>query len=821
MVLLICSLFVVFPQELDALSVAEQLRRDGQYFSAEGHYLSLDPLPEQAVTIACALADIAQRTGNPVGKQAFYEELLTQSLGWRDVSLLTLSSLTAARRDFTAFLNYATLWFTEFNHDHPLRYSLMYYLARYTDQDPDELKLGGVDLAWFSACRALAEDKTFARLDNNSLPYWLRYLYLLEEDSEFQIPAAPDGATPEDLFVNNLLRIHAALIRQDYVVAASTINQVMAVRKELDRLDLEIVFNDLLRRFFVARGVAHRAEVVQSNNTRLREWAVLPLLLLPDHRVVHAVPETPVETSVSPSEKTEPAPEEKAESKAVETTVPEQPKAVETTVPEQPKHDVTPPGYEELALRLMAGGKGLEFKIRALASSTNYFKIYKNYLLGLHYLNTGIPGKANEHLSLASRLVKNLPFPLLEMRILLARANYFASQDDLDKANWYRLTAVGIWKAHENIPLFVNRDVTAETTPHQYLIDDVLSRLSEDNAVKRLVYHSELDHFISQRRRAYQRGVLAANPVINDQYQQVGTQLFRLVDGLATDRDNPGPDRYNRTGDFWNRIWKQSLNYYQDPSIPPVNRIQSLLKHNERLLSFVEGMNRFGVVLLSQDQAFALDLGSKRRFLALDDSQRVGFLAGRLGSVWDNKSTLYLSLSPSLRQGGFIDLIKSNMKQPHRLRVLLSLKSFGTSKRTAQQCVEAVLLSSGAAPALGMAESRANWEKFDLEMLGPNGLEKAVSNHDHLLFSGPLKLTERGLSFGNDRETFYFHQILHYNPELCSLTVVSSRRGFWGPVLDELELINPELGFSITLIDESTKLKGVNFLSHKTGLLIP
>ncbi len=227
------------------------------------------------------------------------------------------------------------------------------------------------------------------------------------------------------------------------------------------------------------------------------------------------------------------------------------------------------------------------------------------------------------------------------------------------------------------------------------------------------------------------------------------------------------------------------------------------------------------MVLLSTDQAFALDLGSKRRFLALDDTQRVGFLASRLGSVWDNKSTLYLNLSSSLRQDGFIDLIKSNMKHPNRLRVLLSLKSFATSKRSADQCVDALLLSDGTPPALGMAESRARWQKLDPSTVGPGGLEKAISTHDHLLVSGPLTLSEKGLRFGNDREFFYFHQILHYNPELCSLTVVSPRRGSWGPVLDELELINPEVGFSITLIDESNKVSGVNFLSRKMGLLIP
>ncbi len=65
---------------------------------------------------------------------------MTKSLVWRDISLVTLSSLAAVKRDFPAFRNYAVLWFSEFNPDHPLRFSLLYYLARYTDQDPEKLK---------------------------------------------------------------------------------------------------------------------------------------------------------------------------------------------------------------------------------------------------------------------------------------------------------------------------------------------------------------------------------------------------------------------------------------------------------------------------------------------------------------------------------------------------------------------------------------------------------------------------------------------------------------------------------------------------------
>ncbi|MDJ0836230.1 MAG: hypothetical protein QNK37_06905 [Acidobacteriota bacterium] len=815
MVTLICALICLLGREGETspLERAKALKAQGDFLQAEGHYLDLVLTGDNALPVALDLAEIALVSGNIEGKQQFYQSLLTRSREWRGAALLVLSILHASERDFNGFRNYARLWFTEYNRPHWIRYNLTYYLARYTEEDPESLNLTAAERAWFDACRVLPPQSRYPDVAHADLPYYLANLHLLEQTGSFVIPPPPLDDGPLDRYVAALLRIHEAINREDLAPAAKALNEYRQTGRDLGRLDLHLIYTELMLRFFQVSEMPDREARTRTNLMRWQKWSLLPLLALPDYHIppkqIQAGSETTeVETAPPVAETPE------------ETQAP----VIEAPTEETPETVAVPPedDYASLDRRLRGGEKGLEFKIRALPSRTTYRKIYKNYLLGLQYLNSGLNGRAEEHLSLALKLIEDLPFPLLETKILMGMARYYEAMDDRDKADWYRIDAVQIWNAPENIPVFNNKVGPDEVSPHQVLIDRALLRATKEDVTGQLLYYSELDTYIRQRRHAYRRGALARNPIIDNQIQQLGGQLYGMVDNLATNPDSSAtPTRFNQILEVWNSSWSQSLPWYLDAGIPSMNKVQSLLKQRENLIAFVEGDTNLGVLLLSNSQAFALDLGSKRTFLNLNEEERLGFLSSRLGPVWDREGTLFLHLPPALRNAGMIETFRKRMENPRRLRLLLSLKSFAGTLKMASQCNDGLIMTSGFMPDMGSSGQKARWETLVLRGLPRDQMEKSLSNYGHLVYAGQLKLEENGLRLGPQNLDFFFHQIVHYNSSLCSLTLVATNTTAWGPVLDELALIDPGAGFAITLIDEPDKLSNTDILKRTPGLMVP
>lgn len=781
-------IYLLNPQELGYLDQADALRAERKYFSAETLYLSQEPELEDIERVGLALCDISLRMGNLERREGIYQGYLTRSQQWRGVASLALANLAIHRRDYEAFSNYAGIYLREYPSQHTVRMRLLYYLARYSAESAEDMGLSLREQTWFDACRKMSDQQNWPQLDESSGldPKW-RLRYGLEAALGSTLPEEDASFDDEDRYILKLLHVRQALNEKNEAEAARLINQVAALDEQLNRPELTIHYYPMMAEFFTARGEADRAKRTLGYLQRMQDWAVFPMLLDAEHlaKQESALDPQPEEEPVA--DKEEPKPEEDEPVEVVETSKPEAEPVID---------------YETLEGWLLQGRRGLELKIRKLEITTQYQKIYRNYLLGLHYLLAKRYTEAGDRLRVAKAQVESLPFPSLEVKIMLALADV-EDQTDESKANWYRLQAMQIWAAPQHLPVFAAA-TKQPPSPTAKLLDRALTGTGTPEMAHELILYSETARYKDLLRRAYKRQVLSTNPVLGNQISLIGGQLAQHVTTLATNPDHaPNPRRYNDTLEIWNQLWRSTRPYYQQSGTPSVRSLQRALGVRDRLISFVEGNQKLGVLLISRDQAFALPLGNKHTFQRLNTDEQMGFLVGRLGTIWETDGTLFLAVSDIFRDGGILEALAAKMADRNRLRTIFSLKSFLSPKQR-HACNS--LAYFGNDPLPFSIEAGLRMETFPLDGVTRLDFETRLENHGHVVYAGPLSLKDQGLAFGSGGESMYFHEMVHYNPGLCSLTLLAQETPQWGVLLDELELIDPTSAMSINLMNAASQI---------------
>lgn len=783
-------------------------KREGRFLAAEGALLALETSEANHMAVALELAEIALYA-DPAIKRGYYTSELSRDRWSRARSLVVLCALTAAQRDFEAFKTYALLYFREFPSQDPLRYRLLYYMARYTDIALDDVPLSEGEQRWFQTAVDLDPTLRFPAADGD-VPYEYRVLHRLHDQEPFTVPSPPLDASGSDKLSADLLRIHVAMLNNDLNQAAVLINRTKPTLDDLNRLDQRVLFTDQMIAFFEARAQENFATISRRNRERLAARAVLPLLLLPGHLVERS--------EEAPVAEPEPQPEAEEEPEDVVEDTPE-PVAPQPEPKEEEAESDNP--FLRLERRLKQGARGLEFRIRARNTNTPYRRIYRNYLLGLHYLNGNQMRDAKEYLDTALRQIKDLPFPVLEAKILTALADYYQQQDEPDKAGWYRLDAMQIWNAPQHLPVLIENDDQSLVSPHKLLIDQTLQQAVREDVAGRLFYYSALDHFVQLRTLAYRRAVLHRNPVINNQMRQVGTRLAGLVRRLADEGDaGVPPERYNEALDLWDRSWSQADLFWRNTSIPDLKQVQSSLNRRDRLVIFVEGYLRLGVLLISREQTFALDLGPKNALLALKTDERINFINARIGDIWNPGGVLYLHPSQSIKEAGLLDELRALVENAAQFQILLSLKAVFGQRQIAGTCDRGVTITRFSRPALGNDQTVARWQPLSSQGLNEETAASALQDMGHIVFVGSVRRTDDGVLLGQGNQSFPLHKLVHYNAGLCSVTLVSADVA-WGLLLDELAVIHPSAQFAFTLMDDVNKLEDFSFTSRKQGLSLP
>ena len=442
-------------------------------------------------------------------------------------------------------------------------------------------------------------------------------------------------------------------------------------------------------------------------------------------------------------------------------------------------------------------------------------------MLGVYYLKSGRTSSAFEHLHLAERLVHDYPFPVLETKILLALSDVYEIRSEPDNAEWKRIAAVQVWNAPENIPFFVSEDEILKGSPYQALLDTTLEKVNQEQNLNRLIYQLELDHFTRLRRQAYERDVLYTNRVLSNQLKTIGDQIYQIVRELAErPKTESMSQRYNEALELWQQIWQKTLPYYRDLSVPSVADIQKTLNLRDKILVFLEGHERLGVLVITQNQAIAVSLGSKTSFKAMDDKTRFDYLEGRLGPVWNNESPLMVLLTPTLGDNAFIDSLKARMTRPDRLKLIFSLKSLVSAKKVGDCRKVAVIGPSQDSRIADLLRSlpRAGLTWLSDDKVTREHVTAALADHDQLIFIGPLSLDAQGLAYQCKNGKFFFHETINY-PGLCNLTLISDSFDDWIPSLGELEIISPDASTSFYLLNNPNQYEKMT--GKKYGLFFP
>lgn len=782
----------------------------GDMFGAESQFLGVTPSPTNRVMLARYLSAVAMRSDAVTVKRAFFEANLARDPEWRAMALLVLCHLTVAQEDWPEFQRFAVLYLNENTAlaDDP-RWFLLYALARFTAVEPPDLQLDQTELRWFLVSRQTPTERAFPLSAPAGLPYFWRYGALLEQSQPFEVPQFGGDPADRDLILYQMLEIKAALNRDDANSAAVKINQMK--RDQFSKVDthLKIHYADLLAAFYRKRNKADALEKVLSNRKIYRKWALLPVVPRPEaaqagealrtrreheqaEQQVLAEQRAKAEQAAQAEQEAQGDNQGEATSKMGQAAESPNPPADPTPQTETPSKGWA--WLQDLETRVPLGLDTVKEALRAFEAETAAQQHYRDYLLGLWFLEKRQTEEAAVFLNKALDGVLELPLPALESQVRVALARNYDLLGNTDRRDWHFLRAVEIWKTPENLPLLSLTQLGIPHNPLATMVDRKLAQNLDTDAVGELFYHGELAHLLTLRGRALQRKALSRNQVLDHQLHQVGGQLAAMVDDMMKFANHgASPRRFNQTLAIWTQLWDQVQPTYRNTEFNNLAQVQQSLNQRDRILYFIEGRQRLGLLVLSKTQAFGVALGSLSDFHAMDTARQLQFLEGRLGPVWNHHGPVLIKPSSSLLHGDFLEKLKERCINPERLSFHFSLRDF-TAAYVQKECdnfavvvaEESEILEawSGTVP----AKERQIWTAEEWQ--ADRGYER-FEWADRILYQGDLEHHAEGLYFGGYTEGLALHRLIHLNLSLCSMALVSKDIDHWGTVFGELELLDP------------------------------
>ncbi|MCB1041525.1 MAG: hypothetical protein KDC35_01200 [Acidobacteria bacterium] len=479
---------------------------------------------------------------------------------------------------------------------------------------------------------------------------------------------------------------------------------------------------------------------------------------------------------------------------------------------------------EAMEKRLLAGRvDGLAEALNSKSLDTAYKTIYAQYLRGLNQLNSGRFGSALDELLDAQQQVQEVPFALLEAKILLALARAYQGERNAAQAEWYRIAASQVVSDPASLPLLEMSDHELRPRPAAESLDAILSRISSEDVVSQVIYYSETDHFNQMRLRAYRQRVLTSNPIISNQLAQIGEDMAGMLQNFAEQAGSAlPPRRYNQTLELWHQLWAKTLPIFKEPIIPSVAEIQEQVGLHGRALSFVEGERMLGVVIVSSRQQFTIGLGPKQNFMALNPTEKLAFLESRIGPVWDYHGELWVALSPAYRDPDFVAEMSARVLSPESLRWIYSLQSFVQSVGPSDTTAVFSESSQGAVNAFVQTLPRQGLDWYASPGLSGSLVRRQVGNYQRLVFVTRLVRGVSGLSVSAGIDRFRLLDLIELNRDLSSLVLVEPELRGWPLWLDDLELlqsIGPHAVMLTTGVFEGVAdLDPVPHIAVRTGL---
>lgn len=780
------------------LALARALMVDGDDLMAEVQFMAVNPRNQDVLEMGVDLATLAMRTQSVANKETFFRTYLKRTDAWRGVALTVLAAFSAQQLDWPSFETFASQLIAEFSPlQGPVKYRLLYYLARFTPYQPTQLR--PVEALWFQRSRDLNSFALWPECQEIDLPFPYLHGHLLETNQTFQVPQLPLEEILEPIFFQKLLVVREALNRADFNTAAQNLNALKDLSDETLDPQWRVFHQNLSSEYFEKRGELDHAAVAKRNAAIYQNWVAFPLQVFPARS-------DEVRLGLRNSDAAVPAIVETSQS--VQIAKPDLPKSTEIAKADRSEKAPTPidsnSSWLDFEKAIQRGNVNFENTLRSKEPTTTYDRIYKAYLLGTLYLKRGRYQSAYERLTLAENLVRDLPFPLLESKVMLGMADYYEFERNEQQANWYRIAAVQIWNQPANIPILFADETSVSRSPFPELLDQSLKKTASPGTIHTLIYYNELSLLLNLRNKAYRRGQLSDNRAIGQQLSSVGQDLAKMVNEVATvETPSVTPRQFNEIQKLWTGLWDQAYPYYREEQVPGLAALQASLEEDERLVAFLEGNLFFGVLILSRDQNFAVGLGNKANFFTLPTEQQFDFLEGRLGPVWSHPGRLTLQLSPSFQNKELMDQLQRRMTYPEQLRFVYSLKNAMASSQSEIPARTLMMFPNYATaqPNYPVVSADPTPTTFWGETVTKGLLFSQLEQHHHLVISGSLVESEQGLSVQTGDFQVFLHELPAYQERLGTLSLVVESSPPMTQLIEELALIQVRWTTAIQVTD--------------------
>lgn len=748
---------------------------------AEASLLGATPTFENLHELARALTQTTLLSGNPPSKQAFWRAYLEKEGPERALGLAVLAGLAIADRDWDELQSHAEALLTLLPDSNTLlRHKLLYHLARHTRWQPT-MQLAAAEADWFERARLLTPQQRLPKATAAKLPFALQHAYLLEMSQPFELPAGADNSDADQRMMMQLLQAQRHVLAGEDNLAAQAFNTFNKVVLSDFDVDLRAIFYPVQRDFYLSRDLPQYAERVQTRLDQMRLFA--PFLMLPDSKQAKLLYQKRMTALAAQEAAAQQQQEAERRSKAAQNV------------------GGTQQAYLELEAEVMLNPIASELRVRALDPITTYEKAKKNYLLGWIFLRKGRLDAAMERLELARQLIQDYPFYLLKLKILYASHQYYEALGDTSRSLWYAVSANQIYQDPANLGHFATVPQASIPDITGSLIDNWLVEKDRTKALGQVLYLAERKKFRDRLRFAFENQVLSEDDAANARLAKTGEQMRAMMETLAHDPNAAlAPEDYNDMLDQWVAEWAQVRPYYADTGFADLAQVQARLQPGDRWFVFVEGDSSLGLIVISDQQSFLLDLGSRSRFLAQPPAERLKQLVRRIGVLLEGKGQAYVAYTASFMQDGVLqDLVKQAQSQ-HNAVWFSSVKDWLAATRLPNCGGRLVLYPPELQDAVAEAEDAS---LVRLAYDGNLSLKSLLNSNHNLAWLGDLEVDEQGtLIFGNGEKKFTLADLLSYQSAFCTLLLRVDAETDVVDVLSTLRLLDPRMATSVFLIND-------------------
>lgn len=472
------------------------------------------------------------------------------------------------------------------------------------------------------------------------------------------------------------------------------------------------------------------------------------------------------------------------------------------------------------AEKILLSGNATVQDLAGLQPQSPYQRVYFDYLQGLLHLRAGRLSSAFQALSNAEQAIAQMPFSLLEVKILMALGDYYQRERNPEQAEWYHIAATQLLLAPEMMPELEGAEAAVLPSPFASLIDAALVQSERKDRLPRLNFFAEQEQWVRDRQLAYRHAILSTNNVLNNQLLQLGGTLAEQLQECAESANGVLPQkRFEQISELFLQLTTKAQAFFLKPQVHPVATLQEALPEGGRILRFVEGQKMLGLLLISRSQALVLPLGLRSELLSYSAAARASWLRDRLGPATQGATQLWICASPTLRDPATMLALQEALHEVRAKAWLLS--THGLVPGLPSACEGTLVVSettSASFYALVQSLPRAGLDWFSAQGASPANFLTWLRSKSHLVLQGGLVKEGEQWAYPLMGRAVPLRDWAMENPSLCSLTLVVEASPTLLEAWPQLNLLRAGGTLRIHILPENA---AVGNQENRPGLILP